>query len=228
MTAAKGFLDGPDDGPDDGEVDALAARVRALPPSAGSSRVVAVDGPSGSGKTTVADRLAAALGGAPVVHLDDLYPGWDGLDGVVPRLVDGVLRPLAEGRPAAYRRWDWAARTDGPLVPVPAAPVLVVEGAGCGARACAPYLALLAWVDGPPAWRRRRALDRDGAMYAPHWNRWAAQERAHFARERTADRADVRLCSTGAAARRGDPGPSRPDDTARPGRPRMGDHPARG
>ncbi|MBI4940921.1 MAG: dephospho-CoA kinase [Actinobacteria bacterium] len=180
---------------------AVRALVAALPPAPGPV-VVGVDGPSGSGKTTFADLLARSLGadgggpdarGVPVVHLDDLYPGWDGLDAVVPRLVDGVLAPLASGRPAGYRRWDWAAGTDGAAVAVPAAPLLVVEGAGCGARACAPYLSLLVWLDGPPAWRRERALARDGATYAPHWERWAAQERAHFAREGTRARADLVL-----------------------------------
>lgn len=57
----------------------LADRVRAAPARAGGTRVVAVDGPAGSGKSTFAARLSAALG-APVVHLDDLIPGWTGLD----------------------------------------------------------------------------------------------------------------------------------------------------
>lgn len=193
-------------GPPDGVVAVLAARVRALPARAGAT-LVAVDGPSGSGKTTLAGRLAAALGDdaagddaagdprgtVPVVHVEDLYPGWDGLDAVVPRLVDGVLAPLAAGRAGRYRRWDWGADTDGGPVDVPAVPLLVVEGAGAAARAAAPYLALVVWLDGPPAWRRRRALARDGATYAPHWQRWAAQERAHFAREGTRGRADVVL-----------------------------------
>jgi hypothetical protein len=186
----------PGTGSDVATVAAVRALVAALPPAAGPV-VVAVDGPSGSGKTTFADQLARGLGGdgspAPVVHLDDLYPGWDGLDAVVPRLVDGVLAPLATGRAAGYRRWDWAAGTDGAAVAVPSAPVLVVEGAGCGARACAPYLAMLVWLDGPADWRRERALARDGATYAPHWERWAAQERAHFTREGTRARADLVL-----------------------------------
>ena len=180
------------DGVPDAVVADLAARVRALPGRAGAT-VVAVDGPSGSGKTTLAARLADALGSVPVVHLDDLYPGWDGLDAVVPRLVDGVLAPLAAGRDGAYRRWDWAACEDGAAVPVPAVPLLVVEGAGAASRAAAPHLAVVVWLDGPPEWRRRRALARDGATYAPHWQRWAAQEQVHFAREGTRARADVAL-----------------------------------
>ena len=66
--------------------------------------------------------------------------------------------------------------------------LLVVEGVGAGA---AP--GLLIWMDAPEEVRYRRAMDRDGATYAPYWTRWAAQERAHFAADRTADRADVPL-----------------------------------
>lgn len=174
------------------------AAVRA--PRCGRTRIVAVDGPSGSGKTTCAGRLAEALlsrsGIAPqVVHMDDLYPGWDGLAAAVPRLVAGVLAPLAAGRAGRYRRWDWAAGRDGDAVRVPAADWLVVEGAGCGARAAASSYVVLVWLDAPADERRRRGLARDGDTYAPHWERWAAQERAHFASEGTAARADLRLGS---------------------------------
>ena len=163
-------------------------------------RMVAVDGPSGSGKTTFAAELAQALeragSRAEVVHLDDLYPGWDGLDAVVPLLVRHLLAPLAAGRPVTLPTWDWAGDTPGPSRTVPglgppAPTVVVVEGAGSGARACRPYLTALAWLDAPESVRRERALARDGAAYAPHWERWARQERAHFAREHTAEKADV-------------------------------------
>ena len=41
--------------------------------------VVAIDGYSGSGKSTLAAALAFLLPGWQVLHLDDWYPGWDGL-----------------------------------------------------------------------------------------------------------------------------------------------------
>jgi hypothetical protein len=31
--------------------------------------------------------------------------------------------------------------------------------------------------------RKQRALDRDGEAYAPHWDRWAAQELSFIERE---------------------------------------------
>ncbi|SDT25789.1 hypothetical protein [Jiangella sp. DSM 45060] len=173
--------------------DALAERVRSLPPRAGSTVVVAVDGPAGSGKTTLAGRLAARLDDAPVLHMDDLYPGWDGLAHAAAAVAAEVLAPLAEGRPARYRRWDWHADRWAGWVDVPAAPVLVVEGSGSGSTPGAPYLSLLLWVDAPHDLRQARGFERDGDGFRPHWSRWARQEEALFAAERTRERADLRV-----------------------------------
>jgi uridine kinase len=165
------------------------------PARAGRTRVLAIDGPSGAGKSRLAAHLAPAPDGWPVVHLDDLYPGWDGLDDGVRRLVDGVLRPLAEGAPVGHPRYDWAQGRDTGLVrPFTDTPsVLVVEGVGAGARSCAPYLSLLVWLDAPAAIRYERALARDGEGYRPHWQQWADQEEKYFAADDPRSRADLRL-----------------------------------
>ena len=130
---------------------------------------------------------------APVVRLDDIYPGWDGLDDAVPRLAEWVLDPLARGGQARYRRYDWVASRYAEWHEVPAAAVVIVEGCGSGARACAPRLSLLLWVEAPIDVRMARGLARDGDTYRPHWQRWAGQEAAHFAREGTRGRADLRF-----------------------------------
>jgi uridine kinase len=181
----------------------VAALVRTAPPRAGTTRVVAVDGPSGSGKTVLAAELSDVLDGAPVVHMDDLYPGWDGLDEAVPRLLEWVLQPLSRGEPARYRRYDWPAGAYAEEHQVPTSEVLVVEGVGSGALACAPYLSLLVWVEAPRPLRFERGIARDGEAYRPHWERWARQEDEHFRRNATRERADARVDTAPAA-----PGPA--------------------
>jgi hypothetical protein len=156
--------------------------------------VVAVDGPSGAGKTSLADQLCALVDAAAVVRLDDFYPGWGGLEAAVPRLVAWVLQPVRAGRPARWRRYDWVANRYAEWHTVPPCDLLVVDGVGSGARACAPYLDALLWVEAAEPERYQRAMARDGVGYRPHWRRWAAAERSHHARERTRERADVRLC----------------------------------
>jgi hypothetical protein len=182
------------------DLDGLLAAVRAVPARSGRTRVLAVDGRSGSGKTTLARDLAARAG-APLVRMDDLYPGWDGLAAAVPRLVDGVLEPLRAGRPAVYRRWDWVRGTEGDVREVPTTGVLVLEGVGCGAAACRPYLTALLWLQAPLPVRYARAMARDGEGYRPHWDRWAAQEERYLASDHPAEHADVRV-DTGTDGRR--------------------------
>jgi uridine kinase len=177
-------------------VHAVRTLVQERGPRAGATAVIAVDGPSGAGKSTLADALVAALGDGddlPVVRLDDVYPGWDGLEAGVSRVHAEVLTTLAAGGTAVLRHHDWVTGGDGATYPVPPAPVVVLEGCGAGATVCAPYLSVLVWVDAPEAERYDRAMRRDGEAYRPHWSRWAGQEQEHFAREGTAARADVVL-----------------------------------
>ncbi|MFJ9609435.1 uridine kinase [Kitasatospora sp. NPDC101176] len=171
---------------------ALAAELRALPPSCGPVRLVAVDGHAGSGKTTFAGRLSAALDGAPVVHLDDLAThaepfGW------TERLREQVLEPLAAGRGAAYRVYDWTLRRFDGTAPVPAAPVVLVEGVGAGRRAVRPWLARVIWMELDAGAARLRGERRDGPELADFWADWARAESAHFAADPSRPHAATRV-----------------------------------
>ncbi len=157
--------------------------------------VVAVDGPSGSGKTVLGTAVAARLD-APLVHMDDLFPGWDGLVEAPALLATQVLEPLARGERAAYRRWDWHRDGWAEEVEVPSTQLLVVEGCGSSVGPAARYVAVAVWVEAERAERMRRGLARDGESYRPHWERWAAQEDVLFGADRTRERADV-LVRTG-------------------------------
>lgn len=171
-------------------MDWLAAELRRAVPRAGRTRVVAIDGRSGAGKTSLAARLRAELA-APVVTLEDLYGGWDGLERGIDLLTAEVLEPLSAGRAARVPCYDWVTATWGAPWVLEPPEVLIVEGVGAGARRAAVYESVLAWMEVPAPVRKKRALDRDGDTFAPHWDMWAAQEDAMLARERTPERADV-------------------------------------
>jgi uridine kinase len=161
-------------------------------PRAGRTRVVAVDGRSGAGKTSLAMALQESLG-APLIALEDLYGGWDGLERGIDLLVSAVLEPLAAGRAVRVPRYDWIAAAWGPPRALEPPEVLIVEGVGAGARRAAAYESVLVWMEEPASVRKKRALDRDGETFAPYWDAWAAQEDAMLARERTPERADLVL-----------------------------------
>ena len=161
------------------------------PPTLGHGRLVCVDGPAGSGKTTLAGAIAEP-GGGRVVHMDDLYEGWSGLATIDAQL-DGLLAPLAQGLPGRYRRYDWLAGRFAEDVVLEPAPLTVLEGVGSGAARFAELVTVLVWVEAPHDLRMRRGVDRDGATFADRWQEWARDEVALFARERTRERADVRV-----------------------------------
>ncbi|MEH1167470.1 hypothetical protein V6V47_18990 [Micromonospora sp. CPCC 205539] len=176
----------------------MARRVVAGPARLGRTRLVAVDGPSGAGKSRFAARLADALaalpGGTrpPVVHTDDLLDGWDDQLTFWPRLDEWVLAPLREGTPGAYRRYSWVRRCFLPRpVPVPAAPVVLLEGVSAARAVVRPELTLAVLVTAPAPLRLARAVARDGPEILPELRRWHAGERAHFAADGTAERADL-------------------------------------
>ena len=161
------------------------------PPTLGTGRLVCVDGPAGSGKTTLAEEIAT-LSGAPVVHMDDLYEGWDGLPGVATQL-ESVLGPLSGDRAGSYRRWDWPGNAWAETLLVPPSPLLVVEGVGSGSRRHAALITVLAWVEVPDDLRMARGLERGGVGVEENWQQWTVAEQELFGRERTRERADCRF-----------------------------------
>ncbi len=175
-------------------VAAIVAAVDARRPRCGSTHLVAIDGPSGSGKTTLAAELAGALA-APTVHMDDLYPGWDGLRSATHRVLDWVVEPLRAGRPARYQRWDWAAGAYAEWVQLPPTDVIVLEGCGSGAHPAADWISALVWVEAQESVRYARGIARDPG-YAEHWDQWAAQERRLYSADLTWQRADVFIDTT--------------------------------
>lgn len=167
----------------------LVSLLLSRPPTLGTGRLLCLDGPAGAGKTT----LAAAVAGlvpATVVHLDDLYDGWDGLPRLRERL-DPLLLPLARGEAGSYRRYDWATGRYAETVAIDPAPVLVLEGVGSGLAAYSSLRTLLVWVDADRDTRLARWRARDGEAAEPHIAAWTAAEDRLFAAEGTRAAADV-------------------------------------
>ncbi len=133
--------------------------------------VVTIDGYSGAGKSTLAAAIARLVNGWQVLHLDDWYPGWDGLaEGA--DIARRIAADLREGRASSYEAWDWDKGTTGATIRVPLVPTIIE---GCGAIEAEADIAI--WIADPGEDERRsRALARDGQTYAPHWRRWADQD----------------------------------------------------
>lgn len=151
--------------------------------AAADAATVLVDGRSGSGKSTLAERLHQLWSPTSVVRLDDIYPGWDGLNWAIEHLRTELLEPRAAGLPGRWRGWNWATGTPDGWHTVERSQRLIVEGVGALAASHRALADLGIWVDTPDAVRKQRALHRDGDTYRPHWDRWAAQEDDFIARD---------------------------------------------
>ena len=144
--------------------------------------IIGIDGRSGSGKTQLSDMLnfsfTAEHFAVRVLHLDSIYPGWDGLEEGT-KTWQKISQNLRNGKPANYREWDWHADTPGPkhTIGPTQETVIICEGVGAIVGTCNVRIV----VKAPDELRYRRAIDRDGEMYRPHWEHWAAQEEALFA-----------------------------------------------
>jgi len=159
-------------------------------------RIIAIDGPAGAGKTTLANRIAKQVEGeAAIVHMDDLYDGWeDALTAQLTRtLTQQILAPVRAGKIFGYRKYDWLQKSFGPIESFPAPHLLILEGVGSGQKSCAPFLDHLIWIDIPSEIGLTRVLNRDGDYLRNEIMVWQLREADHFEHENTRDRATIRL-----------------------------------
>jgi len=156
--------------------------------------VVLVDGHSGSGKTDFA-RALADQHGFEVVSLDEVYPGWDGLDAGQALVVQKLLPIWLRTGSVEVPLWEWATMSYSSHRVISGPPGLVIEGCGSISEASVSLASRSIWLDAPEGIRYERAISRDGEGYRPHWKRWALQEQRFLMLHRSRDLADERIAT---------------------------------
>lgn len=170
-------------------------------PLVGDVRVVTIDGRAGGGKSTFADALSPLLDDAPIVHMDDLYRGWD--DALTAQLTstlrDQILTPIGLGKSGGYRAWDWHKGMAGEFRTIPRHPFLILEGVGASQRIVRPFATTMVWIEITPSRGLERVMQRDSVFatdleqYRGRILSWQGEELLHFARENTFDTAHLRF-----------------------------------
>ena len=165
----------------DGQAHVVAVVVAALVEAGQQTPVVLIDGRAGSGKSTLAAAVQNLLfkqgeSMPRVVHMDDLYPGWDGLAAGSDYLLRFVLTPVSRREVASWQVFDWVAgeRTD--WREFRGGTPLIVEGCGALSRQAAELADLSVWIEASEEVRHERWLERDGHAFDEQWSPWAAQE----------------------------------------------------
>lgn len=136
-------------------------------------RYALIDGFAGVGKTSLAQLTSARSAQIRVVHMDDLTHGWHDLAGATERLAE----LLNTGRTTTF---DWQRMRAGELLEVDAARPLLIEGCGSITASTVAGAVASVWVVLDDDERMRRALHRDGDLFAPHLADWTRQERLHL------------------------------------------------
>ncbi|MDH6532731.1 uridine kinase [Aurantimicrobium minutum] len=136
-----------------------------------------IDGPSGSGKTTLARQIELRWNTEEklqVVHMDDLYPGWDGLGrGSMQAL--RMLQERSRGEDTRWQRYDWESDSMSEWHSVEARVPLLIEGCGSSPKGAEELSQVRLWLDAPAAIRKERALSRTEENFAEHWTQWDEQ-----------------------------------------------------
>ena len=165
--------------------------------------IILIDGRAGSGKSlfanALAERLYPELEAAPrVIHMDDLYPGWEGLQAGSHYLNQKILMPLKNGNKPSWQIWDWGKSQRGSEVEpgngwrefsggVP----LIVEGCGSLSRVAKELSDLCIWIESESKARRQRLQDRDGRQFDEFWPAWTIQEDEFYQAEKSKELADL-------------------------------------
>ena len=159
--------------------------------------IIAIDGPAGAGKTTLAQQLFLAFStskSVQVIHMDDLYAGWDNaltndLSKVLRQLIDHHLAMQA----ATIRRYNWSDATFGESETLPVVDLLILEGVGSADQQLQEHLTALIWMDIEPEDGLKRVINRDGQQVADQMKKWLTTQAEYFLQHSMREKADFIL-----------------------------------
>jgi uridine kinase len=159
--------------------------------------VLAIDGPAGSGKSTLASEIARAFSGTysiEVIHLDELYNGWD--DALSQDLFHRIAQLIAAqraGQATDLAIYDWSATSFSGSREIKTAQLLIIEGVGSSNQLLHANLTTSIWLDIDQSIGLARVLERDGEEIRGEMVKWQKMESEYFAHDLTRERAEFIL-----------------------------------
>ncbi|WP_415273768.1 ATP-binding protein [Aquiluna sp. Uisw_065] len=162
-----------------------------------NTAIVLIDGRAGSGKSRFTGQLADLIFRSEkqlpkLIHMDDLYPGWDGLRAGSTYLNRSILQPIAAGKQAAWQVWDWELGRRG-TSNEPAngwrsfegGNLVLAEGCGSVSKASSELADLTIWIESDAGQRKTRISARDQGQFDSYWAAWSIQEDEFYEQEQT-------------------------------------------
>jgi uridine kinase len=172
----------------------LLAKVQ---PSAGSTKIIAIDGHGGSGKSSLASWLAKKLD-AEVIHTDD-FASWDNPFDWWSELIKLVLEPISQGKKVlSYPRSSWwEGHTRPGVLNQRITPIVILEGVTSSRKEFRKYIALEIFVDTPKEICLERGITRDLEFGKSRdeleqiWQEYYLEEEKYMKRDNPQEFADI-------------------------------------
>jgi uridine kinase len=159
---------------------------------------ILIDGRAGSGKSTLAAKLQNELfkqgeSMPRIIHMDDLYEGWQGLALGAEYLQRFILQPLLTKKNASWQEYNWELEQRDRWREFSGGTPLIVEGCGSLNQFTSTVANISIWLEVDEEIRRARWHERDGNTFDEYFDIWAAQELDFIAREKSPSLADFGL-----------------------------------
>jgi len=157
--------------------------------------LIAIDGVAGSGKTTLALKLATDLTDSYVVHMDDLYDGWNNplSQKLTARVISQLLNPISKQMSVSYQVFNWKLNRFTDFKSVPQSKYLILEGVGAAQREFRPYMNKIIWIECDPNLGYNRVIARDGDQVKQEMLKFLIDQNNHFSTELSKNAADYTL-----------------------------------
>ena len=159
--------------------------------------IIAIDGPAGAGKTTLASTLSLALSpqmSTTVVHMDELYPGWENaLGDELTKTLTWLTSCHKAKKPLLYSSFNWIANEFNPPKSHASTQLLILEGVASAQLPIEESLATSIWLDLDPLIGFQRVIERDGENISLEMKKWLVTQEQHFAADKTKERCEFLL-----------------------------------
>jgi uridine kinase len=175
-------------------IEKISSQVLELIDRGKQTPIILIDGRAGSGKSTFAEKLQQQLfrdgESAPrVIHMDNIFEGWDGLALGSDYMVRFILQPLARQETASWQDWSWVKNQRSSWREFSGGTPLIVEGCGSLTERSKEHADITIWLEASEETRRERWIQRE--RHLEKFDFWAAQELDFYAREKSQSLANL-------------------------------------
>jgi uridine kinase len=159
----------------------------------GQTKIVVIDGPAGSGKTTLAKSLSRLFENCPIIHMDEIYEGWENalLQKTSNDLTDWIINPLLASKTIEFIKYDWNLEKRIEKVVINLPKVLIIEGVGSSSFEISQHACLKLWIEVNKDTGINRVLTRDGQQIQEQMKKWQFQESKFFIENNSRENSDI-------------------------------------